>query len=183
MCKSFKNWKLDLNNSQVDPFDIDAKQVANEKIKFLTNDSSKTLEMNLNSFLDSKIAKKQRSMQLKNIKDEYSFNSAKMEYINHFDEKIPELFELKFDIIKNRVICNSLGEDVFFKLKNIINDYEKANEKDVVKESDSATDVVEAENQEIRNLFECDEVLDLGNGEVLCKVDDQAFKGFRLTNI
>ena len=181
--KVSKNWKLDLNNSQVDPFDIDAKQVANEKIKFLTNDNSKTLEMSLNSFLDSKIAKKQRSMQLKNIKDEYSFNNAKMEYINHFDEKIPELFELKFDIIKNRVICNSLGEDVFFKLKNIINDYEKANEKDVVKESDSATDVVEAENQEIRNLFECDEVLDLGNGEVLCKVDDQAFKGFRLTNI
>lgn len=191
-------WKLDLQGAQVNPFDVDAKALVDEQVRFVSS-KNENLNISLSMFLKTKYAKKIKSLQLKNIKDENSFYQVKLEYINRFyltqvqeekeiiENKIPKFINLKLRVLKNRVMCNTLGDDVFFKIKEIVKNYEKTlhiGDLDDVDDEKVLLDEKTAENKNfIRTLFECDAIKDLGNDEVLCVVGEKSFRGFKLSNI
>lgn len=214
--KETKRWRLDLGGVQTNPFDIDAKEIAESQIAYLPNENETMLASRLNMFFDTKFAKKKKGLQLRNIKNEISYNVVKMEYINHFydyakikdsDEhffeniegkasqlsaelkdvakQIPTYINIKLSLIKNRIISNTLGNQEFAKIKEILHSYELSKEVEV--EEQKAKTIINENNAEnknfIRSLFECDEIRDLGGDEVLCVYGNQKFRGFRLTNI
>ena len=210
-----KNWRLDLAGVQTNPFDIDAKRIADEQIVYVQNENEPVVTR-LSVFFDTKLAKKKKELQLKNIKNETSYNVAKMEYINRFcnyekikkidsdffaseeenskqlsseikndTRQIPAYVSLRLALIKNRIICNTLGAVEFEKIKNILSSYElsKGDENQEVKTKTFINeDTVENKNF-IRSIFECDEIRDIGNDKVLCIYGNQQFIGFKLSNI
>lgn len=209
-------WKLNVNGSQVNPFGIDVKALAEEKIAFLPSEKELFLSTRLNVFFNTKYAKKLKNLQIKNIKDETTYNFVKMEYIEHFydvDElnnmeqllasdknskeiiiseelrqtkkQIPKLVKLKLGLLKSKIIRNSLGNKDFAKIKQVIENYENTLlDVDNISQNINIISEKTVENKNfIKTLFECDEIRDLGNNEVLCVVGDKSYKGFRLSNI
>ena len=168
-------------------------------------------------FFETKFSKKLKNLQMKNVKDEISFNNIKLEYINHFynyeelkennhlfvqndqkqsinsqeisefDSKIPTLVELKLSLIKNRLMFNSLGQQEFFKIIDVVKLYESASLDETNQLKAYSVNYIDEKTDEnknfIKTLFECDEIRDLGNDEVECVVEGQKYHGFRLSNI
>ena len=209
------HWKLRLLNSKVDPFGIDVKEIASENIIYLRSEKEPLLSTKLNIFFETKFAKNLTNLKLHNIKNEVDLNLAKVEYINHFynyetlkdkkelfevvqsdvdlrqqleeDIKIPKKIKIKLALIKNRVICNTLGEKDFLKIKDRLKEYEttlKVGDLSGFKEKDNLINEKTDENKEfIRTLLECDDIKNIGNDQVLCVVGNQTFRGFKLSNI
>lgn len=98
--------------------------------------------------------------------------------------QIPAFVNLKLALIKNRLICNTLGEQEFLKIKNIVSVYEKT--QDASFEKLNAKSWISEHTEENKNfihtLFGCT-VKDIGNGEVLCMFGDQQIRGYKLANI
>ena len=57
---------------------------------------------------------------------QYQKQSINSQEISEFDSKIPTLVELKLSLIKNRLMFNSLGQQEFFKIVDIVKVYESA---------------------------------------------------------
>jgi len=191
-------WHLVMKDAQVEPFDVDVKMLVDESIIFVPNNKTESLNIDLGMFFKTKYAKKLKNLNLKNIKDENSFYQVKLENFSRFfvknkkddklkNNKLPKLINLRLKIIKNRIMSNTLGDDMFFKVREIVKNYEKTihiGDLDDVDDEQLLLDEKTNENKEfVRALFECDEIRDLGNDEVLCIVGEKSFRGFKFSNI
>ena len=189
------SWTIGENGEKINPFNIDAKQIASQKIAFVDEVENKVLRTDLDLFFETKYFKSLKNLQIKNIRDSQSLKLIKMEYINHFldsdledDEiincnKIPDLIDIKLRILKNRIVCNTLGEVVFEKLKNVVVNYEN----NTTIENANIKNFLSERNEHNINIIkiinECSDVQYLDNDEVICTVGDQQFRGFRFSNI
>lgn len=178
----------------INPFGMVAKNIATEKITYYDAKNDACLSMNLDVFFQTKLANSIKKSELKSAKNEETMELLKFDYINSFcknknDEsleniKIPTLLSIKLAILKSRLVCNSLGETVFLKLKEIIKVYEsKFVDDEVETESEFISEKTETNLTMLKLLNECDDVIDIGNDEVICVIDGKKIKGFKFSNI
>lgn len=210
-----KKWKLNLDNRLVNPFGFDIINLLKTAVAYNANRDQKFEISSFDSFNYVKYSRKNKNLNLKNAVDENSFYLLKAEYVKHFYDyellkeerelfesklknnrkisnllkranKIPRYIELKLSLIKNRLICNSLGESDFENIIKIINQYENAVEckNDLLTEKQKVllTEITK-ENEKLFNILILCEVRDLDNDEVLCTVQGQTIKGYKFSNI
>jgi hypothetical protein len=108
-------WQIDKNGEKVNPFDIDVKKLAKEKISYLKNDGSLFVSATLDKFLNTSYIKNSKSLELKNLKSLDSVKNAKLEYLMHFYdyEKTKSFDNLFYDkkMSGSAVVTQQIRED------------------------------------------------------------------------
>lgn len=185
-----KNWSLKLK-SEDKPFGVDYKAIANDQISVTYK--NKTLTMPYSSFKNSKYKKLTKVPRLKRINSEENIIDAEYKYLLHYgilDDKDDHEFrlarplELKTGLVKTRVMMSAIGEKNYLKARQVIKSFEQKNV--ITNEKENVVQEVQSEikdKENVKSMFECDELKLLDTGEVLCIVGDKNYKGFRLNKI
>ena len=78
------NWQVCISGNYKNPFDIDIKSIANEKVAFLENQESFLVEMPVNRLLKVNFIKSDKSLKINSNSDEVEIKNIKMTYANKF---------------------------------------------------------------------------------------------------
>ena len=109
-------WQININNNYVNPFDINVKEIAEQKVAFLENEKSLFVEMPVSRILKSKIIRDISELKVgKNISAD-ELKEVKIAYAKRFYDyedisKLGNVFYKNFTDNKGRVLDISLFKD------------------------------------------------------------------------